>query len=210
MPPTPDVSPDAPLAFTPPDVSPAGGDVTRLLRRMQAGDRAALDVLLPLVYDELRASARRALAREQPGHTLLATDLVHEAFFKLAASGNASWQDRAHFHAVAARAMRQVLVEHARRRLADKRGGGAVHVTLGDADHARVTDDEQIVALDEALQRLDAVQPRLRALVEHRFFGGLSERETATVLGVSERTVQRDWARARAWLYKELYLGPQS
>ena len=182
------------------------GEVTVLLRRFHDGDRSALDALLPLVYDELRATARRVLAREQAGHTLHPTELVHEAFFKLAApSSGAMWRDRAHLRAVAARAMRQVLVEHARRRLADKRGGGAVHVTLGDAEGATVADDAQLVALDEALDRLEAQQPRLRALVEHRWFGGLSERETAEVLGVSERTVQRDWARARAWLYRELY-----
>lgn len=185
-------------------LTPAG-EVTVLLHRMHAGDPAALDRLLPLVYDELRAAARRALAREQPGHTLHATDLVHEAYFKLVGAGATPWQDRAHFHAVAARSMRQVLVEHARRRLADKRGGGAAHVTLGDAEAAAPVDDAELVALDDALGRLDRLQPRLRALVEYRYFGGLSERETAEVLGVSERTVQRDWARARAWLHKELY-----
>lgn len=194
-----------PYAAPPP---PPAGEVTLLLHRMQAGDPAALDRLMPLVYDELRGAARRALAREQPGHTLHATDLVHEAFFKLvgaAGGGGAGWQDRVHFQAVAARAMRQVLVEHARRRLADKRGGNAAHVTLGDAHAAHVADDEELLALHDALDRLEAVEPRLRALVEHRYFGGLSERETGAVLGVSERTVQRDWARARAWLHAELY-----
>jgi RNA polymerase sigma factor (TIGR02999 family) len=183
--------------------------VTALLRRVHDGDPAAVNRLLPLVYDELRATARRALAREQAGHTLHATDLVHEAFFKMVGTdggaGGAHWQDRAHFFAVASRAMRQVLVEHARRRLADKRGGGAVHVTLGAAAVAHPTGDDELLALDEALDRLGAVEPRLRALVEHRFFAGMSERETAAVLGVSERTAQREWARARAWLYRELY-----
>lgn len=191
--------------MTHPSARPTAGEVTVLLHRMHAGDSAALGRLLPLVYDELRAAARRALAREQPGHTLHPSDLVHEAYFKLVGAGGTDWQDRAHFHAVAARTMRQVLVEHARRRLAGKRGGGAVHVTLGDVESARPAGDEELVALDDALERLDAVQPRLRTLVEHRYFGGLSERETAEVLGVSERTVQRDWARARAWLHKELY-----
>lgn len=184
------------------------GEVTLLLHRLHAGDPAAIDHLLPLVYDELRGAARRALGREQAGHTLQATELVHEAFLKLvgpAAAGGIRWQDRAHFYAVAARAMRQLLVEHARRRLAGKRGGGAIHVTLGGADGAAVRGDDELVALDEALDRLETVQPRLRALVEYRYFGGLSEREAAAVLGVSERTVQREWARARAWLYAELY-----
>ena len=189
-----------------------GGDVTVLLHRLRVGDAAAFERLLPLVYDELRVAARRALAREQPGHTLHATELVHEAYFKLVGPSGAGaaavgWEDRAHFFAVASRAMRQVLVEHARRRLAGKRGGGAVHVTLGPADAAEPTGDEALLALDEALERLGAVQPRLRQLVEHRYFAGLSERETAAVLGVGERTVQRDWARARAWLYRELYGG---
>ena len=184
---------------------PASGAITELLHRLRDGDDAALDRLLPLVYDQMREAARRALAREQPGHTLHATELVHEAFFKLAGGGGTDWRDRAHFLAIAARAMRQVLVEHARRRLADKRGGGVVHVTLEDGTAAHATSDQELVALDDALERLEAMQPRLRAVVEHRFFGGLSERETAEVLGVGERTVQRDWMRARAWLHKELY-----
>ena len=181
------------------------GEVTVLLHRLHGGDRDAFDRLLPLLYEELRGAARRALAREQVGHTLQATDLVHEAFVKLVPSAGTSWQDRAHFLAVASRAMRQVLVEHARRRLADKRGGGAAHVTLGEGDAAQGHDAEEMLALDDALSRLEALQPRLRAIVEHRFFGGLSEREIAEVLGVSERTVQRDWMRARAWLHAELY-----
>lgn len=182
----------------------AAGDVTVLLHRLRAGDDDALPRLLPLVYDELRRAAARALAREHAGHTLQATDVVHEAFFKLAGGGVAASHDRVHFLAIAARGMRQVLVEHARRRGADKRGGGAVHVTLGGAHDAPVVADGELLALDEALDRLDAVSPRLRALVEYRFFAGLTERETAEALGVGERTVQRDWARARAWLHAEL------
>jgi len=188
-------------------------DVTTLIHRARSGDGSSAERLFPLVYDELRAAARRALAREQVGHTLHATELVHEAFFKLVGSevpadGSEDWRDRAHFLAIAARAMRQVLVEHARRRLADKRGGGAVHVTLGAADSAHVAGDEALVALDEALDRLGVAKPRLRALVEHRFFAGMSERETAVALGISERTAQREWALARAWLYRELYPSP--
>ena len=192
----------------PMSASPAvvAGEVTLLLERLHAGDPSALDQLLPLVYDELRRAARRALARERPGHTLHATELVHEAFLRLAGSaGNgAAWRDRTHFQASAAGVMRHVLVEHARRRLSGKRGGGATHVTLGDAHAAFVVRDTELVALDEALARLGQREPRLLALVEYRFFGGLSAVETAAVLGVGERTVQRDWARARAWLHKEL------
>ena len=184
---------------------PARGAITLLLHQVRDGAPGAFDRLLPLVYDELREVARRALSREQPGHTLHATELVHEAFFKLTGGGGTDWRDRAHFLAIASRAMRQVLVEHARRRLADKRGSGVVHVTLDEGTAARATTDEALVALDDALERLGTMQPRLRTLVEHRFFGGLSEREIAEVLGVSERTVQRDWMRARAWLHKELY-----
>ena len=186
---------------------PAPGDVTVLLERLRAGDDDALPRLLPLVYDELRAAASRALAREQVGHTLQATDVVHEAFFKLAGGGRVASHDRTHFLAIAARAMRQVLVEHARRRSAGKRGGGAVHVTLGGSHDAPVVADEELLALDEALERLDAANPRLRALVEYRFFAGLTERETAEALGVGERTVQRDWTRARAWLHAQLAAG---
>jgi len=186
---------------------PAGeGQVTQLLHQIQQGDDAAVDQLYPLVYNELRAAARRALARERPGHTLQATDLVHEAFIKLLGPSQLSWQDRAHFIGVSARAMRQVLVDHARKRLAEKRGGGAHHVTLGDADAAFALPSHDVLALDEALERLQALDPRLHSVVEYRFFGGLREKEIAEVLGVTERTVQRDWVKARAWLHKEIYL----
>jgi RNA polymerase sigma factor (TIGR02999 family) len=185
--------------------SQRAGDVTRLLDEFHSGDRGALDRLFPLVYDELRGAARRALARERAGHALQATELVHEAFFKLAGSANTQWQGRVHFFAVASRAMRQVLVEQARRRLADKRGGGAEHVTLGDSDAALNVVPDELIALDDALERLAQLEPRLRSVVEYRYFGGLSEREIAELLEVTERTVQRDWVKARAWLYKELY-----
>ena len=180
------------------------GDVTRLLHQLRAGDREALERLYPLVYDELRRVARQALARERESHTLQATELVHEAYFKLVGA-EVAWQDRSHFLAVAARAVRQLLVDHARKRQAEKRGGGAEHVTLGDADAALSVPDEELIALDEALARLDHVEPRLRAVVEYRFFAGLTEREIAEVLGVTERTIQRDWVKARAWLYREIY-----
>jgi RNA polymerase sigma factor (TIGR02999 family) len=181
------------------------GQVTELLRRFQDGDRQALDQIYPLVYDELRLAARRALARERDRMTLQATELVHEAFFKLVGADGVQWQGRAHFIAIASRAIRQILVDHARRVRAEKRGGGAEHVTLGDADAALTVPAEEMLALDDALAKLGDMEPRLRTVVEYRFFGGLSEREIAEVLGVSERTVQRDWIKARAWLHKEVY-----
>jgi RNA polymerase sigma-70 factor, ECF subfamily len=181
------------------------GQVTQLLRRFQQGDRRALEEVYPLVYDELRVAARRALARERKGLTLQATELVHEAFFKLVGADGVAWQGRAHFIAIASRAIRQILVDHARRVQAEKRGGGVEHVTLGDAESPFTVPAEEMLALDEALERLSRLEPRLRTVVEYRFFGGLSEREIAEVLGLSERTVQRDWIKARAWLHKEIY-----
>lgn len=180
----------------------AAGEVTRLLQRLHAGEREVLDRLFPLVYDQLRAAADHVLRGEFGARPLQPTELVHEAYLKLVPAGHVAWESRAHFLAVAARAMRQVLVEQARRQHAGKRGGGARHVTLGDDQVALGGDADELLALDDALERLE---PRLRAVVEHRFFGGLTERETAEVLGVTERTVQRDWVRARAWLYKEIY-----
>ncbi len=181
------------------------GEVTRLLRRHHAGDPAALDLLFPLVYDELRAAAARALGREHGARPLQATELVHEAYLRLAGPAHGAVHDRSHFVAVAARAMRQVLIDQARRRRAGRRGADAVHVTLGDGDAAIATSDDELLSLDDALVRLARLDARLREVVELRFFGGLTERETAATLGVTERTVQRDWARARAWLHKEIY-----
>jgi RNA polymerase sigma factor (TIGR02999 family) len=187
------VSPPAPL--------PAG-DVTLLLHRLQSGEGEAYDRLFPLVYDQLRAAARRALARDAVERPLQPTELVHEAYLKLLGPLEVPFRDRAHFLSVAARAMRQILVDQARRRRAGKRGGGARAVSLHDGDLVVEAGTDDLLALDDALGRLE---PRLRAVVEYRFFGGLTERETADVLGVTERTVQRDWVRARAWLHKEIY-----
>lgn len=179
------------------------GAVTVLLGAARDGDRRALDRLLPLVYDDLRAVAEREMRREAAGHTLQPTALVHEAFLRLTgAAGSAS--DRAHFLAIAARAMRQVLVDHARRRSAAKRGGGLAPATLTDGIGDGPLNAEEILALDRALETLD---PRQRQVVECRFFAGMEETEIATALGLSERTVRRDWAKARAWLYRELYPG---
>ncbi len=180
------------------------GDVTRLLVAAREGDRAAVDRLVPLVYDELRELARGQLRRERAGHTLHATGLVHEAYVKLAAGGEIAAEDRAHFLAIAARAMRQVLVDHARRRQAVKRGGGWAVTTLTDGAQSVEYRAEEVLELDRALSELDE---RQRRVVEYRFFGGMEERDIAEVLGVSERTVRRDWVKARAWLYRSLYPG---
>ncbi len=187
------------------DSSQPGGEVTQLLKRLEEGDREAVDQLYPLVYGELRGAARRAMAGERAGHSLQATELVHEAYFKLLGAHDIDWQGRGHFVAIAARAMRQILVDHARRRKAEKRGGGAEHVTLGDPAAELVLPPEELLALDAALTRLDEMDSRLRSVVEYRFFGGLTEQEIASVLGVTIRTVQRDWVKARAWLYQEIY-----
>lgn len=180
----------------------APGRVTRLLRAAREGDRAALDRLLPVVYDELRGLAAYQLRRERSGHTLHATALVHEAYMKLAGGGSVPARDRAHFLSIAARAMRQVLVDYARRRQAEKRGGGWHRTTLGEGDQAVEFRPAELLALDRALETLEE---RQRRVVELRFFGGLEETEIAEALDVSARTVRRDWVKARAWLYRELY-----
>jgi len=203
------MSPDDP---TPPsDATPAGdavspGDVTRLLEAVRGGERDALDRLLPIVYEELRAVAGRQLGRERPDHTLHATALVHETYVKLA-GGGVDAVDRAHFLAIAARAMRQVLVDHARRRMAAKRGGDWAVTTLSDGHNAVDFRPEEMLALDRALERLE---PRQRQVVEYRFFAGMAEAEIGAALEISERTVRRDWVKARAWLYRELYPEPES
>jgi len=180
----------------------APGEVTRLLEAAEAGDSGALDRLLPLIYEDLRRVAHRQLDREGGGHTLQTTALIHEAYLKLAGSGSVSASSRAHLLAIAARAMRQVLVDYARRRKAAKRGGGVISVTLGDEPQPTDASAEDFLALDEALEQLD---PRQRQVIECRFFGGMEEKDIAVALGVSERTVRRDWVKARAWLYQSLY-----
>ena len=185
---------------TPPD--PAG-DVTELLARLGVGDRSAMQELFPLIYDELRRRAHRQLAHRQ-GSTLDTIGLVHEAYLKLSASRNPQWSDRNHFFAVASRAMRHILIDNARRRLADKRGAAAARVSL---DPGRIPAPERsadLVALDDALTGLAELDERLARTVELRFFGGLSVEEAAEVLGTSPRTVKRDWQKARALLYRAL------
>ena len=168
------------------------------------GEGRPVDRLLPLVYDELRRVAHRQLGRERPGHTLSTTALVHEAYLRLVDQTRARWVDRAHFFAVAAGVMRRILVDYARRFRAAKRGGDAQHVDL---DLAQVSLDERsevLINLDEALGRLAELNPRLSQVVECRFFGGMTEEETAEALGVTDRTVRRDWIKAKAWLSREL------
>jgi RNA polymerase sigma factor (TIGR02999 family) len=180
------------------------GDVTELLLAYRGGDREAFDRLVPLVYEDLRRIARRQLGRGNPDRVLDTTSLVHESYLKLVDGGRVDWQDRAHFLGVASRAMRQVVIGYARRRGAAKRGGGSHQTTLDDGHIAIDSQAEWLLGLDEALVRLGEKSPRLARIVECRFFAGLSEEETASALGVSLRTAQRDWMRARAWLQEEL------
>ena len=179
-------------------------DITGLLIAWRAGDRGAVDGLFPLVYDELRRIAHRQLGRERPDHTLGTTALVHEAYLKLVDQTRAQLTDRAHFFAVAARAMRRILVDYARRHGALKRGGGTGRVSLSDAALIAEERADTLVALDEALTRLAEVDERLGQVVECRFFGGLTEDETAEALAVTSRTVRRDWVKAKGWLNQAL------
>lgn len=186
--------------MTEPPSEAQGTDVTRLLASWRGGDQAALEELVPLVYDELRVLAQRQLTKERDGHTLSATALVHEAYLNLAAGAAPSLNDRVHFFAIASRVMRRVLVWHARRRNAAKRGGGVIAVTLDEAAVVDAGTADEILALDEALAALEKLDPRLCQVVDCRHFGGLTVPETARALGVSAATVKRDWTTARAWL----------
>ena len=182
-------------------------DVTDLLLSWRQGDAAALDRLVPLVYDELRRVARRRLQREPPGHALQATALVHEVYLRLVDVNRLTLKNRTHFFAVAARLMRQILVDHARRKRADKRGGGATMVSLDDASPAAKPPSVDVLALDQALDALSALDARQSGVVELRFFGGLDIEETAEALAISPATVEREWALAKAWLYRWLSPG---
>ena len=183
---------------------PQLSETTTLLRAWASGDRAALDQLTPRVYRELQRIASRFMLNESPGQTMQATALVHEAFLKLIEVDNVDWHHRAHFFAVAAQIMRHVLLDAARKRGAAKRGGDLRRLNLDEVPEVGAEPGGQIVALDEALERLAEIDPRKAKVIELRFFGGLEVKETAAVLGVSPDTVLRDWRLARAWLLAEL------
>jgi len=175
--------------------------------KWSSGDSAALDALIPLVYSELRRLARYYLQQEKQGHTLSSTALVHEAYLRLVTQKEVTWQNRAHFFGVASQMMRRILVDHARKRASVKRGGEALTLALDEADPVTQQREIDLVALDDALVGLAKMDQRQSRLVELRFFGGLSIEETSEVLGVSAPTVKRDWASARAWLFRELSRG---
>jgi len=182
-------------------------DVTRLLVAWQDGNQQAFDDLIPLVYQELRRIAARARRRERAGHTLLTTDLVHEAYLRLVDQREGHWQNRAHFYAIAAQAMRRILIDRARRHHAAKRGGGAEMISLSDVADWPAAARVDVLALDEALTRLEAFDPGLSRIVELLCFGGLTVKEAAEVQHVSERTVHREWKVAKAWLYRSMQAG---
>jgi RNA polymerase sigma factor (TIGR02999 family) len=179
-------------------------EITGLLQQADCNNRAVLDRLLPLVYGQMKRIAANQLQSERPDHTLSATALVHEAYIKLVNQDRVSWQSRAHFFALASQAMRRILVSYARQRLAGKRGGGYAHVTLNEELVPGVVRAGQVIELDEALDKLKALNERQSKIVELRFFGGLSEEEVAEAVGVSIPTVKRDWRFAKAWLTREL------
>jgi len=179
-------------------------NITRLLHQLSDGDDNAVNALMPLVYEELHAMADRQMRRERSNHTLNSTALVHEAYLKLVDQNRVSWQNRAHFFAIAAQAMRRILINYAQARLAQKRGGGQILATFNEEELVRESRAGEIVALDDALTRLAELSERQSKVVEYRFFAGLTQGEIAEVLGVSVPTVRRDWRLARAWLAREL------
>ncbi len=179
-------------------------DITGMLREMSEGRKEALDSLIPIVYNEMRRIAHGKLRHEDAGHTLNTTALVHETYIKLVNLREMQWQDRAHFFAMAARVMRRILIDYARGRKREKRGGDAVRIPLADALDVSVEQTEVLLDLDEALSRLEAMNERHCRVVECRYFAGMSVEETAEALQVSPATVKRDWAFSRAWLNREL------
>ena len=184
--------------------APASQEITQLLLAWSDGDQAALEKLTPLVYAELRRLAKGYMFGERPGHTLQTTALINEAYMRLIDWKNVRWQGRAHFFGVAAQVMRRILVDFARARHYAKRGGAAQQVSLDEAVTIHEDRSAELIALDEALKSLAEIDPRKSQIVELRFFGGLNAKETAEALKVSQRTVEREWNSARAWLYREL------
>jgi RNA polymerase sigma factor (TIGR02999 family) len=187
--------------------APSSSEVTGLLRAWGRGDEEALQKLMPLVYEQLHAAARRYMAGERPGHTLQTTALIHETYLRLVDIRQINWQDRAHFFAICAQLMRRILIDFARSRGYKKRGGAAPHVNFDEAVLVTAQPDANLVALSEALDRLALVDARKGRVVELRFFGGLGVKETAEVMKVSADTVMRDWKVAKVWLLRELRRG---
>jgi len=188
-------------------MAPSGPVVSQLLAEARHGDRGALDKLMPVLYEELRRLAKRHMLRQSPGHTLQTTDLVNQAYLRLVNVQGAQWKDRLHFLSVASRAMRSVLVDHARRRRYAKRGGNRVRVSLEDAAMVSEQPGAEVIAVHEALNRLALLDQRKNQIVELRYFGGLTIEETAEVLDISRETINREWNKARAWLYDALRQG---
>jgi len=185
-------------------MTPPSEEITQWLVAWSNGDRGALERLMPLVYSELHRIARRYMERENPGHTLQTTALINEAYLRLADQTESRWQNRAHFFGVAARMMRHILVDYARARQGLKQGGGAQHLSFDETAMASPEPSRELLALDDALRALEAVDERKSHVVELRYFGGLSVEECAEVLKVSPVTVMRDWSLAKAWLYRAL------
>ena len=194
----------------PDNAQPADGEtgLTQLLLEARGGGASALDRVFPFVYDRLRAIAHAHLGQDGEGRTVSTTALVHEAYLKLIDADRLEWQDRVHFFSLASRAMRQILIDYARRYSSAKRGGELQRVDLDDVQIAVADRADTLVSLDAALSRLAEMSPRLAQVVELRFFGGLTEEDTAKVLGMTDRTVRRDWIKARGWLHNELHQAP--
>lgn len=179
-------------------------NITLLLNQISSGDNLAIEKVLPLVYDELRKISSKYLRDEKRNHTLQTTELVHEAYLKLVGNQNISWQSRAHFYGIAARSMRQILVDYARKRKSKKRGSGITNLSLEEAKYVAGEADDHLIALDEALDRLETLEKRSSKIVELRYFTGLTIEETADILNISAGTVKKEWKFAKAWLYKEI------
>lgn len=189
---------------------PPANDVTQLLVAWSNGNQAARDQLMDVVYDELHRLARRYMRRENPGHTLQTSALVNEAFLRLVDQRSVHWQNRTHFFGIAAQMMRRILVDYARSRNFAKRGGGAIKLSFEEGSFVSDERSEEVVALHEAMERLAQIDPRQAQIVELKFFGGLSNEETAAVLSVSPGTVARDWTMAKAWLRREISIASHS
>jgi RNA polymerase sigma factor (TIGR02999 family) len=191
-----------------PGVAEAAGQITLGLQALRQGDGRASADLLPLVYDELRRLAAMRMAQESSEQTLQATALLHEAWLRLVGDGDRTWQNRAHFYGAAAEAMRRILVENARRKSRLKRGGGMVRLNVEDLELHAASPDEKVLLMDEALEKLEAEDPQKARIVIMKFFGGLTNQEVAENLRVTERTVERQWAYARVWLFQSLQVQP--